>query len=473
MQKKNRTLASAYASQYHEKTLDNLQINGDIPIWLSGHFVSNGPGQFEVGKTQFNHWFDGLAMLKKFEFKSGTVHFQNRFLQSTEYIKSNQLNQLNVNEFGTYAGHSKLSRIRCSIKNFMNYNTHDNCVVNTACIGGHYVVMTESTDMISFNLNDLSTTGTFYFTDNLPGHLTTAHPHFDSNTNALINISIKLGRVTQYHIYQIEPRSRTRQTIQTYTSDSAFYIHSFSITSNYIILFKSPLVINKVYLMLGFPFNNTLTHQENRSSFFIIINRHHGKTYEVEAPPFVCLHSINAYEDEHKIILDLVCHASGNPYNHLYLSNLRSNHPTLPAGEIRRYFINLHSKSYEEIVLSSRAHEFPQIHYMRCNGKPYQFVYTTLLSTPGDLFFNQIQKLNVQTGSTQYWGKPNYYLGEAIFVAKHHHEQEDNGVLLLIAFNAVTQLSSLIIIDACSMQCLAEVYLPLHLPFGLHGHFYN
>ncbi|MCH9757475.1 MAG: carotenoid oxygenase family protein [Gammaproteobacteria bacterium] len=466
-------LSKAYTSQSDEITLDNLRIDGDIPTWLSGSFVSNGPGQFEVGGTHFNHWFDGFAMLKKFEFKSGTVRFQNRFLQSTEYVKSNKQNQLNINEFGTYASTSKIGRIACAIKELIQYNTHDNCVVNTACIAEHYIAMTESKDMVSFNLDDLSTTGTFHFTDTLPGHLTTAHPHLDVNTHELINISIEIGKITQYHIDTIEPLTKTRKRIQTYQSDNAFYIHSFSLTNNYIILFKSPLVINKVKLMLGFPFNHTLAYQENTSSFFIVIDRNNGKIVEIEAPPFVCLHSINAYEFENKIMLDLVCHASGNPYDNLYLSNLRSSHPTLSTGKIKRYTINLHSKNCKQIIISNSAHEFPRINYMRCNGKHYQFVYTTLLSHSEDLFFNQVQKLNVQTGSTQCWGKPNYYLGEAVFVAKNHHQQEDEGVLLFIAFNAITQLSSLIIIDALSMQCLAEVYLPLHLPFGLHGHFYK
>lgn len=53
-------LSKAYTSQSDEITLDNLRIDGDIPTWLSGSFVSNGPGQFEVGGTHFNHWFGVL-----------------------------------------------------------------------------------------------------------------------------------------------------------------------------------------------------------------------------------------------------------------------------------------------------------------------------------------------------------------------------------------------------------------------------
>jgi carotenoid cleavage dioxygenase-like enzyme len=232
-------------------------------------------------------------------------------------------------------------------------------------------------------------------------------------------------------------------------------------------------VINKVKLILGLPFNNALSYQENASSSFIVIDRRNGKTHEIETAPFVCIHSVNAYEHENKIILDLVCHPPGNPYDTLYLANLRSGKPTLPTGEIKRYSINLHSKSCDQITISSSSHEFPRINYKTCNGNYYQFVYTTSITNPGDLYFNEIQKLNVQTGSIQSWGKPDYYLGEAVFVARTNGQQEDNGILLSIALNASTQLSSLIILDASSMHLIAEVYLPLHLPFGLHGNFYK
>lgn len=473
MQTTNPYLSKAFTSQYDELTLDNLPINGEIPSWLSGSFVSNGPAQFEVGSTQFNHWFDGFSMLKKFDFKTGTVRFQNRFLQSMEYIESNKLGRLNCNEFASYASNTTLGRIQTSIKELFKCHPHDNCLINTSNIANNYIAMTESNDLVSFNINDLSTNGAFSFNDTIPGHLTTAHPHFDFNTGEAINISIEIARDTKYHIYTIDPSSKSRKIIQTYSSDRLFYMHSFSISKNYIILFKSPLVLNKYKLILGLPFNNTLSYQEKLASFFIIIDRRNGQIYEIETEPFVCLHSVNAYEYGNEIMLDLVCYQPGNPYDRLTLSNLKSNKPNLPTGEIRHYAINPLAKTCKQMAISSKPHEFPRINYKICNGNHYQFVYTSLINNPGDPFFNAIQKLNVQTGKVQQWDKTNYYLGEAIFVARENSQLEDDGLLLSIAFNVSTQLSSLIIIDAQSMQLIAEVCLPLHLPFGLHGNFYK
>ncbi len=53
-------------------------IDGTIPNWLSGTLVRNGPGRFEVGSRRVNHWFDGLAMLRRYAFDRGELRYSNR-----------------------------------------------------------------------------------------------------------------------------------------------------------------------------------------------------------------------------------------------------------------------------------------------------------------------------------------------------------------------------------------------------------
>src|SRR3990167_718731 len=471
MKMKNTGFSKAYLTQPSETSLDNLVVIGDVPKWLSGSFVSNGPAQFEVNTTHFNLWCDVFAMLKKFNFESGKVSFQNRFLRSQQYAISNTSGRLNSNEFATYANTSLLGRLRRSIKGLMDGNIYDNCNINTTCIADHFIAMTETSDIIEFKLNDLSTIGPFQFADNVQGQLASAHPHLDIATGEIINIAIEVGRIIKYHIYKIVPHSIKREIIQTYISKKLFYMHSFSITSNYVILFKSPLVINKFKLLLGLPFNDTLSWLRNNPSSFIIIDRNDGSTREIETDPFVCLHNVNAYENGNEVILDLICHGDGNPYNYLYLSNLQSPQPNLPSGTLRRYVIDINSKRCGFTTLSSYNQEFPRINYKAINGKDYQFIYTNLITNAGQRFFNAIQKFNVRTGKIQCYEKMNYYIGEPVFVARPHGQFEDDGMLLSIAFNTDNQCSSLVILDAQSMQQVAEAFLPVHLPLGLHGNF--
>jgi carotenoid cleavage dioxygenase-like enzyme len=169
-----------------------------------------------------------------------------------------------------------------------------------------------------------------------------------------------------------------------------------------------------------------------------------------------------------------ICYDNINPYSYLYLSNLQSERPKLPIGILRRYVIDANLRRCSHTTLSSTdSQEFPQINYRTVNGKHYNFLYTNAITLPEKRFFNSIQKVNVETGKIQSWEKTDYYPGEAIFVGKPDGQSECDGVLLSITYNDSTQNSSLVILDANTMEQIAEVCLPLYLPFGLHGNFYN
>jgi hypothetical protein len=46
---------------------------GRIPEWLQGTFLRLGPGKFDIGDFVMNHWFDGYAVLYKFDIQKGKV----------------------------------------------------------------------------------------------------------------------------------------------------------------------------------------------------------------------------------------------------------------------------------------------------------------------------------------------------------------------------------------------------------------
>lgn len=40
-------------------------INGEIPKWIKGSLLRNGPGSLKVGDVQYHHLFDSAALLHK------------------------------------------------------------------------------------------------------------------------------------------------------------------------------------------------------------------------------------------------------------------------------------------------------------------------------------------------------------------------------------------------------------------------
>ena len=71
-----------FTTQSNEMGREPLAVTGQMPSWLSGTLIRNGPAQFEVGSQHYRHWFDGLAMLHGFTFREDQVLYSNRFLRS-------------------------------------------------------------------------------------------------------------------------------------------------------------------------------------------------------------------------------------------------------------------------------------------------------------------------------------------------------------------------------------------------------
>lgn len=76
-------------------------ISGEIPLWLKGSLLRNGPGSIKVGDEYFNHLFDSAALLHRFNIIDGHVTYQNKFLKSETYKKNLAANRIVVSEFGT------------------------------------------------------------------------------------------------------------------------------------------------------------------------------------------------------------------------------------------------------------------------------------------------------------------------------------------------------------------------------------
>lgn len=51
-------------------------VAGNIPGWLQGTLLRNGPGIFSVGDTSYQHWFDGMAIMHSFTFRDGGSFFK-------------------------------------------------------------------------------------------------------------------------------------------------------------------------------------------------------------------------------------------------------------------------------------------------------------------------------------------------------------------------------------------------------------
>lgn len=59
------------------------KVTGQVPEWLVGCLVRNGPGRFEYGKQVYRHLLDGLACVHKFKITKSKITYSNKFIETS------------------------------------------------------------------------------------------------------------------------------------------------------------------------------------------------------------------------------------------------------------------------------------------------------------------------------------------------------------------------------------------------------
>jgi carotenoid cleavage dioxygenase-like enzyme len=432
-----------------EVIIDNLPIQGKIPEWLSGSLFRNGPAYFTGG-----HWFDGLAMVHKFSFKNGNVSYSNRFLRTDAYHR--------VMESGQQAGGFGSSG---------SAGGKNNTNVNIMKVDHHFWALTESPGVVEFDPITLNTVGVYSFEDDIPAHMTTAHPHLDIHTGQFINFTIQFGRTTLYHLYIMDPVTARRRLIGSIKTDRPGYMHSFAITNHYIILLEFPLIIQPIELMKGKGFTDSLTWKPEQGLRFLIVSKADGKLNRiVESQAGFGFHVINAFEQGDDIIIDACISDEASAVTNLYLDQLAGDSISGAHPKFKRYILKAGRSIAVEEILTSESIELPSIHYQLHNGQNYRYAYgvSTNLLHPENMD-NQLIKMDTQTGNSTIWSKEDCYPGEPVFVSTPDSTNEDGGILLSVVLNGVQGRSFLLVLDAQSMDEIGRAEVPHHIPFGFHG----
>lgn len=459
-----------FSSQYQEQSIDRLPVQGAIPNWLTGSLIRTGPGQFEVGAENYQHWFDGLAMLRRFSFHEGQVSFQNQFLRSKAYLEAKQKDKISRGEFGTVARHSIWERLRDPIPRLT-----DNASVNITMLDDRYVSITESPFPILFDPETLQTLDRFKYDDRVNGQITTAHPHIDHQRGAIFSYLTCLAPRYAYNIYRQDWHSRRRHLVASIPIAQPAYMHSFAMTEQYIVLTEFSLRLKPISLLVsGRPFIENCEWQPDQPTRILVVRKDDGQVVRTcLAEPFFAFHHVNAFEQEDEVLIDLITYPDDAVVRSLYLEPLR-HHPeqVIGVGELRRYHVPVLSKQHATYeTLSADRIELPRIHYARCNMHNYRFVYG--IGSQAHQFSDQLVKVDVVEHESQIWRSPNCYPGEPVFAAAPNASNEDEGVVLSVVLDAQQQRSFLLVLDARSFTEIARAELPYHLPFDFHGQYFE
>ncbi len=443
-----------------------LELRGTLPDWLRGTLLRAGPSLYEVGAEQFRHWFDGLSMLHGFSFADGGISYSNRFLASKAYADARSKGRITHREFGTDPPRSYLRRITAP--------PTDNANVNVLQVGDAFVATTETVKMQEIRPGDLAMVGRFKYERGPFGVTQPAHPHYDPTTGEWISYVTTPAR-SAYKVFRVPRGTRRAELIASVPAKEPAYIHSFALTPSFVVLVEYPLVFRPIDLgFSGKPFIENFRWKPDRPARFLVIDRGDGSVSGVhETDPFFCFHHVNAFESPEELTVDLTFYPDAGIVRALYLDRLRDPTSQLELGEVRRYHLSRDGAEVSYEVLCRERADFPRIN-LWLNTHEHRYMYAAgTRSNPSDDFVNQLFKLDVRSRSIQTWFEDGCYPGEPVFVSASRDGAEDDGVILSLALNSARRTSFLLVLDASSFSELARAELPHHVPFGLHGQFFD
>jgi carotenoid cleavage dioxygenase-like enzyme len=456
---------AGFADLRDETEIASLPVTGRLPTWLRGSLVRVAPAQWDVGERTLNHWFDGFAMLHRFQLSEGNVSYANRFLQTESYKAAQRTGKIEFSEFASDPCRSIYKRVQAMFSPKLSDNTN----VNLTRLGERYVAMTETPLAVQFDSRTLETVGLAY---TAPGQLTTAHPHARRGDGAMLNYAAKLGPRNQYRFFALPPGSREPQTVASLPVKEPAYMHSFGLTERFFVLAEFPFTVNTFKLATsGRPYIENYEWHPDRPTRFQLVDRATGKLVRVfETDACFGFHHVNAYENGDKVTVDICVFDDAGIITELYLGRLRSGAGVTSHPHLTRFELDTATGAITHERLAEASFELPRINYGQHNERPYRYTWGAGLDG-GSGWFDEIVMIDVDERKASRWSEPGCYPGEPVFVAAPDARAENEGVLLSVVFNAAQGTSFMVVLDAQTLDELARAEVPHHIPFGFHGQF--
>ena len=302
-------LATTSTAEVNEEA--ELKVNGTIPSWLCGDFLKQSASKFEEGSNHLTHTFDGYGKLLRWRFNQGSTTFRTKFLRSNFFNVSKNTHHICPTRLlgSTQPVQSELPAL--------TNNCSDNFNVNVYQYNDQIVALSDFTGGMKINLDDL-TSSKHAFSDTWGSYMdkiTAAHPS-TSPDGIAVNFVMRINPLAiagigdhKLIVYKLENgNSQTRTILQSIKIKKMSYIHSFSVTKNYVIIAAAPLTWELAKVMVAKSLLNSLKWSEDDPTIIYVMRLDGtGGVTEYSVESFFAFHHLNAFElNDEQIIFDVV-----------------------------------------------------------------------------------------------------------------------------------------------------------------------
>ena len=426
------------APVFEERTLTDLHIVGTIPAELDGRYLRNGANPI-TGMSE--HPFIGDGMVHGIRLRGGQAEwYRNRYVQTPFMSDPNRV----IIDAGASLTDMAQSKA--------NTNVIGHAGMILALEEGHFPYLLDG---------NLETVGPTSFDGVLTGPFT-AHPKICPATGELIAFGYSM--LEPYLTYlRVSADGRLVQK-ENITVGGPTMMHDFNITRNHVIFMDLPAVFDIEMAIRG---EMPIRWGDDYPSRLGVMPRDGNDStvtwYDIN--PCYVFHPMNAYEDGTNIVLDVA------RLDHIW----RDGPMDFPPPTLYRWTIDTVTGRVAEEQIDDMPAEFPRV-ADSVVGQKHRYGYA--LGIPDtDAFENPslgsgtVLKYDRITGerTSANIGKGRMP-GESVFVPAADGTKEDDGYLMTFVYDAASDSSEFVILDAATMsnEPIATVHLP-RIPFGFHG----
>lgn len=449
-----------------EHGYEPLEIEGRLPADLAGTLYRVGPGLFSSFGRRYGHLFDGDGAISAVRFSGGKAFGAARVIQGAELRRERAAGKSLYFSFGTHPAGFPRSLLPKNVANTSVMRWNDRLLALFEAR-----LPTELRD----DKEDLSTVGETNLSGVL-GKTFSAHPHYCLSRKAFYNFGLKiLPWGSKVDLFELSDAGCARK-LASVPLPGAVFLHDFIVTERHAVFFGSPTrldLLNVIYRRR--PLAQSLAWKPELGTTVLVVPLDEPARWtRFSAEPFFNFHFVNAFERGRQIVVDFVRYPDLARPIGLAAELLTGRLSADSASKLCRGVIDLDRRSLSCEQRWDRTCEFPIVGPKGLTVD-HRFVYLVAMSPdPASVhsYATRLAKVDMRTGKVAETtlGR-ECYPSEALFVPRPGGNEEDDGYLVSLVYDADRGATCAAVLDARDLEAgvIARAWFDHSLPLTFHG----
>lgn len=440
-------------------------VQGALPPWLRGTLLLNGPALWELPGGRLEHWFDGYAMWHALRIDGAGVRYRSRFCASQSYRRSVAAGAPVFGEFGTANPAGLIARLKSP-------QVTDNPAVVMSRHGERWLSVTETPSLTYFDPRTLQTLERLDLgRREEPMHLMSAHG-FTLPDGSYLNVATALGPKCEMKLFRLAPGTTRPQVIGRMRMPKSGYTHGFGLAPGHALVWETALRAQPLAFRFGAKsYADNFRWEPDGGSAIHAVALDTGVVRSWRIAPMMAFHATQAWADGGDLVLEIATYDDGVVFDDLRLERRRAGLPMRSSMRHVRYRLRDGRRDAEPEPIAGAAIELQQVHPERIGRGRARVCWGAGNGDRGELF-DCTHRVDLDSGAVTTWRRPGATHLEPLFVPRPGGAADDDGVLLVPTLADGDETTVVGVLDARTMNCVAELRAPQIVPFGFHAAFH-